>query len=95
MLKMIAKTLKKFGNSRCLPLDKTLLNILGVEFGDEKVIISIDNNRLIIEKASIPEEKTRFVLDDEQWEVFNKKLKLKPDLSNLSKLLTNKGLLDE
>ena len=41
---MIAKTLKKFGNSRCLPLDKTLLNILGIEFGDEKVIISIEND---------------------------------------------------
>lgn len=92
---MISKTLKNFGNSKCLPLDKTLLNILGVEFGDENIIISIDNNKLILEKAPAYQEKVKFLLADEQWDAFNEKLQIKPDLSKLSKLLNEKGLLDE
>lgn len=92
---MITKALKKFGNSKCLPLDKTLLNILEIEFGDENISISIDNNRLILEKASSFQEKTRFLLSDEQWDAFNEKLKTKSDLTNLAKLLNEKGVLDE
>ena len=92
---MIAKTLKKFGNSKCLPLDKTLLNILGIEFEDESITISIDKNRLIIEKAPTVKEKTQFVLSDTQWDAFNKKLETKPNLSNLSKLLSEKSVLDD
>jgi hypothetical protein len=95
---MLSKTLKKFGNSRCLPLDKTLLAILGVEYDSTQVIISIDGNKLIIQKAPINqacEEKTQFLLNDEQWKNFNKALEQKPDVTNLKKLLNSQGALDE
>ena len=92
---MITKTLKKLGNSKCLSLDKTLLNILGIEFEDESITVSIDGNRLIIEKTPVLEDKTQFILNEEQWDSFNQKLNLKPDLANLSKLLHEKGVLDE
>ena len=92
---MLAKALKKFGNSKCLPLDKTLLNILGIEFDNESVIISVEENRLILQKAPVFEEQTKFVLSDAQWDAFNENLETKQNLSNLSKLLSEKSVLDE
>ncbi|MEI8128501.1 MAG: hypothetical protein WCG95_02685 [bacterium] len=92
---MLSKTLKRFGNSRCLPLDKTLLAILGVEYDNTQVTISIDENKLIIQKMPIYEEKTQFSLNAEQWEKFNKILDEKPDVTALKELLNSKGLLDE
>lgn len=91
---MLAKALKKFGNSRCLPLDKTLLAILGIEYDNEKVTISIDKNRLIIEKAPVFEEQTEFVLNKKQWEEFNNALDAPIEAPNLKKLLNTPGVLD-
>lgn len=92
---MLSKTLKKFGNSRCLPLDKTLLAILGIEYDNEQVIISIDQNKLIIQKAPVFEEQTRFLLSDKQWEEFNRVLNEPLKADNLKNLLNNPGVLDE
>lgn len=92
---MLAKALKKFGNSRCLPLDKTLLAILGIEYDSEKVIISIDKNRLIIEKAPIFEEQTEFVLNKKLWEEFNNALNTPVKANSLKNLLNTRGVLDE
>lgn len=92
---MLAKALKKFGNSCCLPLDKTLLAILGVEYGNEQVTISIDKNRLIIEKAPVFEEQTEFVLNKKQWEEFNNVLNMPVKTDSLKNLLNTRGVLDE
>ena len=92
---MLSKTLKQFGNSRCLPLDKTLLAILGVEYDNTQVTISVDGNKLIIQKMPIYEEKTQFSLSERQWEMFNRALDAKPDVKNLKNLLNSKGVLDE
>jgi len=92
---MLAKTLKKFGNSKCLPLDKTLLAILGVEYDNTQVTISIDDNKLIIQKAPVFEEQTQFLLNDEQWALFDKALNKRPDITNLKNLLNTSGVLDE
>jgi antitoxin component of MazEF toxin-antitoxin module len=92
---MLSKTLKRFGNSRCLPLDKTLLAILGVEYENDQVSISVEGNKLIIEKMSIYEEKTQFLLNEQQWEIFNKMLDEKPNVKAIQGLLNSKGVLDE
>ncbi|KKP40345.1 MAG: hypothetical protein UR30_C0005G0126 [Candidatus Peregrinibacteria bacterium GW2011_GWC2_33_13] len=93
---MVSRALKKFGNSRCLPLDKTLQEILGIDYDNARVNIIIQNNKLVIEKSSEFEEPTRFLLNDEQWEQFNKALETKPkSLSNIKKLLEEPGVFDE
>lgn len=93
---MVSRVLKKFGNSRCLPLDKTLLEILGIDYENAKVNINIQNNKLIIEKCSDNEEPTRFLLNEKLWEQFNKALETKPkSLSNIKKLLSEPGVFDE
>lgn len=93
---MVSRALKRFGNSRCLPLDKTLLEILGIDYENAQVTISIENNKLIIEKASIQEDQTQYLLNNNQWEQFNKALESKPkSLSRINKLLTEPGIFDE
>ncbi|NLF82628.1 MAG: hypothetical protein GX568_01405 [Candidatus Gastranaerophilales bacterium] len=93
---MILRELKKLGNSKCLPLDKTLQEVLGLDPENPVVNITIKNNRLIIEKAREYEEPNRFLLDDKQWEQFNKALETRPEsLSNIKKLLNEPGVFDE
>ena len=93
---MVSRTLKRFGNSKCLPLDKTLLEILGINTENPVVNIIIERNKLIIEKCSDYEDQTQFFLDEQQWEHFNKALETKPEkLSNIKKLLTEPGVFDE
>lgn len=93
---MVSRALKRFGNSRCLPLDKTLLEILGIDYENAQVVISIEQNKLIIEKASDEQEQTQFLLNNEQWEKFNKALESKPNsLSRINKLLNEPGVFDE
>ncbi len=95
---MISRSIKKFGNSRCLPLDKTLLELIGIDINYEnaKVNIMIENNKLIIEKSSDVEDQTQFLLNEEEWNLFNKALESKPKkLNNLNKLLTEPGVFDD
>jgi antitoxin component of MazEF toxin-antitoxin module len=93
---MVSRVLKRFGNSRCLPLDKTLLEILGIDYENAKVSIMIENNKLIIEKCPDNEDQTQFVLNNEQWKQFNKALETKPkNLSNIKNLLNEPGVFDE
>jgi len=93
---MVTRALKKFGNSRCIPLDKTLLEILGINYENAQVNIRIEDNKLIIEKSVINEDQTQFLLNDQQWEQFNNALEIKPkSLSNIQKLLTEPGVFDE
>jgi len=93
---MVSRVLKKFGNSKCLPLDKTLLEILGIDYENAQVTISIEQNKLIITKAKEEPELTQFVLDNNQWEKFNKALEDKPrQLSNMHKLLSEPGIFDD
>lgn len=93
---MVSRALKRFGNSRCLPLDKTLLEILGIDYENAQVSISIQQNKLIIEKAPIEQEQTQFLLNNEQWEQFNKVLESKPkSLSRINNLLNERGVFDE
>ena len=93
---MVTRILKRFGNSRCLPLDKTLLEILGIDYENAQVNIMIENNKLIIEKSSDNEDQTQFLLNEERWEQFNKALETKPgSLSNIKKLITDPGVFDE
>mgnify|MGYP001342162772 CR=1 FL=1 len=93
---MVSRALKRFGNSRCIPLDKTLLEILGIDYDNAQVTISIEKNKLIIEKAPVEAEQTQFLLNNDQWEKFNKALETKPkSLSKISKLLKEPGVFDE
>lgn len=93
---MVTRILKKFGNSRCLPLDKTFQEILGIDYDNAAVNIIVEHNRLIIEKAEDFIEPTRFLLDEKKWEQFNKALETKPkSLSNIKKLLNEPGIFDE
>ncbi|EKE04524.1 MAG: hypothetical protein ACD_20C00053G0008 [uncultured bacterium] len=93
---MVSRALKRFGNSRCLPLDKTLLEILDIDYENAQVTISIQQNKLIIEKAPVEQEQTQFLLNNEQWEEFNKALESKPkSLSRINKLLNGPGVFDE
>ncbi|MFA6989623.1 MAG: hypothetical protein WC197_06095 [Candidatus Gastranaerophilaceae bacterium] len=93
---MVARVLKKFGNSRCLPLDKTLLEILGIDYENAQVTISIEQNKLIISKAPEQSELTQFVLNNDQWEKFNKALEEKPkSLSSMHNLLSEPGIFDD
>jgi antitoxin component of MazEF toxin-antitoxin module len=93
---MVSRVLKKFGNSRCLPLDKTLLEILGIDYENAQVTISIEQNKLIISKAPGQSELTQFVLNNEQWEKFNKALEEKPkSLSSMHNLLSEPGIFDD
>ncbi len=93
---MVSRALKRFGNSKCLPLDKTLLEILGIDYENAQVVISIQGNKLIIEKETAEEEQTEFLLNNEQWQQFNKALETKPEsLAKISKLLNEPGVFDE
>jgi hypothetical protein len=93
---MVTRALKKFGNSRCLPLDKTLQEILGIDYDNASVNIIIDRNRIIIEKAEDFVEPTKFLLDEQKWEKFNKALEEKPkSLSSIKKLLNEPSVFDE
>ena len=93
---MVSRALKRFGNSRCLPLDKTLLEILGIDYENAQVTISIEKNKLIIEKVPVDQEQTQFLLNNEQWENFNKALECKPkSLTRINKLLNDPGVFDE
>ena len=93
---MVSRVLKRFGNSRCLPLDKTLLEILGIDYENAQVAISIEKNKLIIEKVPTEQEQTQFLLNNEQWEKFNKALECKPkSLTRINKLLNDPGVFDE
>ncbi len=93
---MISRAVKKFGNSKCLPLDKTLIEILGIDYENAKVKIMIENSRLIIEKYTDDVDQTQFILNEDQWNAFNKAIETKPSsLSNIKKLLTEPGVFDE
>ena len=93
---MVSRALKKFGNSRCIPLDKTLLEILGINYENAKVNIVIEKNKLVIEKCPDNEEQTQFMLSEAQWNKFAKALEIKPtSLSNMRKLLAEPGVFDE
>ena len=56
----------------------------------------IESIKLIIEKVPAEQEQTQFLLNNEQWENFNKALECKPkSLTRINKLLNDPGVFDE
>lgn len=57
---MVTKTIKQWGSGNCIPLDKTMLDILGIDRGSV-VKIAFEGNRMIVEPMTVAEVDDRIV----------------------------------
>jgi antitoxin component of MazEF toxin-antitoxin module len=53
---MLIKVISALGNSSCIPLDQSILKLLGVDKGDV-VRITFEGSKMIVEKLSEAEHK--------------------------------------